>query len=76
VDTQEIWKIMQADTSKCQQPYSDRQKGSWRGRKPKELKNMIIKMISKMKEDMYKKINEFKEDTNSWMNKYNKDYIW
>jgi hypothetical protein len=36
-----------------------------REKKPKELKNMIIRMMNEMKEDMYKNMSEYKEDTNS-----------
>jgi hypothetical protein len=30
-----------------------------------ELKGIMIKMINKIKEDMYRHLNEFKENTNS-----------
>jgi predicted nucleotide-binding protein (sugar kinase/HSP70/actin superfamily) len=33
----------------------------------KEFKHMIIRIINKMKKDMYKNLNEFKEDTHSRM---------
>jgi hypothetical protein len=38
-------------------------KDSEEEKKPNDLKN--IRMINKMREDMYKKMKEFKEDTNS-----------
>jgi hypothetical protein len=57
-------KARQPKTSKGQQiPPITGTKDNKEKRSPKNSKNMIIKMLNEMKEDMYKKLNEFK-DTN------------